>query len=79
MNLNDEFTTGSGDLQGAADGILDELREGPFAPALAGDILAKFGVHTKLVDLIRSRLSDQVALLSDQRLSPVGRPALALL
>jgi hypothetical protein len=79
INLNDNNTTGSGDLQGAADGILDELRNGPFAPALAGDILARYGARTKLVDLVKTRLADQVALISDQRLSPVGRPALALL
>ena len=76
---NENNTADSGDIQGAAERILEELRNGPFAPALAGDILAQHGVQTKLVELIRSRLADQVVLLADQRLSPVGRPALALI
>lgn len=76
MNDND---TGTGNIQGAADSILGELCRGPFAPALAGDILAQYGVQIKLADLVKSRLADQVVLLADQRLSPVGRPAMALL
>lgn len=79
MNLDDRNSTGSGDIQGAVDGILDELRNGPFAPALVGDILARHGARIKLVDLVKTRLAGQVVLISDQRLSPVGRPALALL
>lgn len=66
------------DTSGFVSWLLAELERGPFAPALAGDALARFGISLKLGDFIKAHLAGRVVLIADQYFSPVGRPALAL-
>ena len=68
-----------GDTLGAVGFFLAELAKGPFAPALAGDVLACYHITVRLSDFLRRNLSEKVILISRQDLSPVGRPALALI
>lgn len=75
-----EMNEGSdeGDTIGAIGFFISELEKGPFAPALAGDILARYRIALKLADFVKKNLADKVVLISNKELSPVARPALAL-
>ena len=75
---NSKNFEGAEDVPGAVGFFLAELAKGPFAPALAGDVLDRFRIPLKLADFIRLHLADRVTLITKQEYSPVGRPALAL-
>ena len=62
----------------AANAFLEELRRGPFAPALSSSILDGFGLKMKLTEFLYRNLDDQVIAIFNQAKSPVGRPALCL-
>lgn len=66
------------DISGAVSYFLDELAKSPFAPALAGEVLARFRINGRLADFIHTYLDDRAILITQKEYSPVKRPALAL-
>lgn len=69
-----------GDISAARDYFLKELDRGPFAPALSGELLARFSIEGSLANFVRTHLPEACFLgtVGNLRQSPVGKPALAL-
>lgn len=66
-----------GGVTGAVSFFMNELQRGPFAPALAGEPMARFGLNLKFSGFARTHLPDCVVIASPSE-SPVARPAVAL-
>ena len=78
MDDTRKILDGGEDISGAVSYFLEELAKSPFAPALAGEVLARFRIHGRLADFIHTYLDDRAILITDKECSPVKRPALAL-
>jgi hypothetical protein len=68
------------DISAARDYFLKELERAPFAPALSGELLARFSIAGSLANFVRTHLPEACFLgtVGNPRQSPVGKPALAL-